>query len=63
MADNNKKNISIFAGIIDALNSNKRKKSTIDPEAPGMGTTQSMPSISPKGGVEQMQQQFFGTQK
>jgi hypothetical protein len=48
--------------ILDAINSNKRKKSTIDTNAPGMGMTQTMPNLDPRGGVENMQQQFLDWQ-
>lgn len=53
---------TIFAGIADALNASRRKKSTIDPNSPGMGATQTMPSLNPEQGVENMQQQFLDWQ-
>lgn len=62
MADDKKKNTSIFGGVLDAINTNRRKKDTINTQAPGMGVTQTMPSLDPKGGVETMQQQFLDWQ-
>ena len=62
MQQNQQKPKTIFAGIADALNASRRKKSTIDPNAPGMGSTQTMPSLNPEQGVENMQQQFLDWQ-
>ena len=63
MAENQKKSAgSIFGGVLDAINTNRRKKSTIDVNTPGMGVTQTMPALDPQGGVEQMQQQFLDWQ-
>ena len=61
MADE-KKRVSVFTGVVNAINTNRRKKSTIDPQAPGMGVTQTMPTLDGKGGVEHMQQQFLDWQ-
>ena len=62
MADESKKRTSVFSGVLDAINSNRRKTTTIDAQAPGMGVTQTMPSLDPKGGVENMQQQYLDWQ-
>ncbi|MFA6090088.1 MAG: hypothetical protein WC755_09605, partial [Candidatus Woesearchaeota archaeon] len=62
MAEDKKKRTSIFGGVLDAINSNRRKKSSIDPQSAGMSVTQTMPSLDPKGGVESMQQQFLDWQ-
>ena len=63
MAENEKNNrVTVFSGVFDALNTNRRKKSTIDPQSPGMGVTQAMPSLNPRDGIETMQQQYLDWQ-
>jgi len=62
MPDEKKKRVTVFGGVLDAINTNRRKKDTINPQAPGMGTTQSMPALDPQQGVEGMQQQFLDWQ-
>lgn len=62
MAEDNKKNVSIFAGVLDAVNSNRRKKSTIEPGSPNFRPTQSAPTLDTSGGVENAQQQFLDWQ-
>jgi len=62
MPDEKKKRVTVFGGVLDAINTNRRKKDTINPQAPGMGVTQSMPALDPKQGVEGMQQQFLDWQ-
>ena len=58
MAENNK-NSSVFLGVLDAVNSNRRKKSTIDVDNPNYRPTQTMPNVDSSGGIENMQQQFL----
>lgn len=62
MADEKKKRVTVFGGVLDAINANRRKKDTLNTQAPGMGVTQSMPALDPQQGVEGMQQQFLDWQ-
>ncbi|MFA5067723.1 MAG: hypothetical protein WC466_06800, partial [Candidatus Izemoplasmatales bacterium] len=62
MSQDKKRKTTVFGGVLDAINANRRKKSTINPNATGMGPTQSMPTLDPTAGVEVMQQQFLDWQ-
>ena len=57
-----KQKTTVFGGVLNALNANRRKKSTINPTSPGMGVTQTMPTLDMQGGVEMAQQQYLDWQ-
>ena len=56
-----KDNMSIFGGVLGAINTSSRKKNTIDPNDSNYKSTQTAPNVQ-GGNMEDMQQQFLDWQ-